>query len=106
MLVIFHLNEMERSNHCYSNINNLLKESEVEEIRVLINGEPVKVTVKHFDQRLKDLVDSGVYITVCQNALDSNHINKEGLEDGVIVVPSGVFELMKRQEQEYSYIKV
>lgn len=41
MKVVFHLNEISKFNHSYSNINNLVKEFEVNELRVLMNGESV-----------------------------------------------------------------
>ena len=106
MKVVFHLNEIGRFSHCCSNVTNLLKESEVEEIRILMNGEPVNLAVKGNDQRIKELLNLGINITVCQNALKSNGIDRSELEDGIDVVPTGVFELMKRQEQGYSYIRV
>lgn len=106
MNVVFHLNELKRFDHCYSNVINLLKEDEVEEIRVLMNGDSVKLAVEGNDARVSQLLDAGVFISVCNNSLNKNKINVSELIDGVEVVRTGVFELMKRQEQGYSYIKV
>ena len=106
MNVVFHLNDLDRFKYCYSNVTNLLKEDEVEEIRVLMNGAPVKLTVRGAEDRVSELSDAGVFITVCQNALNSAGVDKKDLLEGVEVVRTGVFELMKRQEQGYSYIKV
>lgn len=106
MNVVFHLKEFERFDHCHSNVTNLLKEADVEEIRILINGEAVKLAIKNEDDRLQELLGLGIFITVCQNALKKHGIVNESLLDGIEIVPRGVFELMKRQEQGYSYIRV
>lgn len=105
MNVIFHLNETRRFDHCYANIINLMKEDEVDEIHLLINGEPVSLAVLGKEKRINDLVEKGIMVSVCQNALNANNIAKDDLVKNVNVVPTGVFELMKRQEQGYSYIK-
>jgi len=82
-----------------------MKEEEVDEIHLLINGEPVSLAVLGKEKRINDLVEKGIMVSVCQNALNANNIAKEDLVKNVNVVPTGVFELMKRQEQGYSYIK-
>ena len=107
MKVIFHLNDVTRFKDCYSNVKNLLKEpEEIEEIRILINADNVRLVIKNEDSQVKELLDAGVFISVCQNSLNSNNIDKTELEDGIEFVRTGVFELMKRQEQGYSYIKI
>ncbi|CAM3565958.1 DsrE family protein [Erysipelothrix urinaevulpis] len=105
MNVIFHLNELRRFDHCYANVKNLLKEDEVNEIHILMNGEPVTLAIVDQEPRIVELIELGIVVSVCQNALNANDILTSELEDTVNVVPTGVFELMKRQEQGYSYIK-
>lgn len=104
MNVIFHLNQYERMNHCYANVKNLLKE-QVGEIHVLINGEPVSLAVKGEEARLSELIELGVTVSLCNNALKANDIDKKDLIKGVNIVNAGVLELMEKQEAGFSYIK-
>ena len=104
MNVIFHLNQFERMDHCYANVKNLLKET-VGEIHILINGEPVSLAVSGQENRLEELIDLGVTISLCNNALKANNIDKEHLISGVNIVSAGVLELMEKQEAGFSYIK-
>lgn len=108
MNVIFHVNESERFNHCFSNVSNLLKGralEEVDDIRILMNGPSVELTQKNVEEKIEELLNSNINISVCQNSLNKLKIDSNELCEGIEIVPAGVFELMKRQEQGYSYIK-
>jgi intracellular sulfur oxidation DsrE/DsrF family protein len=48
----------------------------------------------------------GVHFVACENAMRAHHILKADLLPGVTSVPSGVVELVRRQEAGYAYVKV
>lgn len=55
--------------------------------------------------RIKDALASGVKIVACENTMRGQHLTKEDMLPDIGYVPSGVVELIKLQEQGYSYIK-
>ena len=48
----------------------------------------------------------GVHFVACQNAMKMHHIAAADLLPGVTSVPSGVVELVQKQEAGWSYVKV
>ncbi len=57
-------------------------------------------------QELADLEKLGVHFVACETAMRAHHIAKADLLPGVTSVPSGVVELVHRQETGWSYVKV
>jgi len=55
--------------------------------------------------RLKALADSGDQIGICNNTCVGRHIKKEDLASYVTIVDSGVAEVVRREEQGWSYLK-
>ncbi len=55
---------------------------------------------------LTALEKQGVHFVACESAMHAFHIAKTDLLPGVTSVPSGVVELVTRQEKGYSYVKV
>jgi intracellular sulfur oxidation DsrE/DsrF family protein len=42
----------------------------------------------------------------CENAMRAHHILSSDLLSGVTTVPSGIVELVRKQEAGYAYVKV
>ncbi len=57
-------------------------------------------------QQLADLEKLGVHFVACETAMRAHHIAKADLLPGVTSVPSGVVELVRKQESGWSYVKV
>lgn len=55
--------------------------------------------------RVVEAVDSGVQVTACQNTMRSQKLNKEDMNSKVGFVPSGVVEIIQRQQQGYAYLR-
>jgi intracellular sulfur oxidation DsrE/DsrF family protein len=55
--------------------------------------------------RLKALADDGDEIGICNNTCVGRHIEKKDLASYVTIVDSGVAEVVRRQEQGWSYLK-
>ncbi|MEG0328570.1 MAG: DsrE family protein [Erysipelothrix sp.] len=105
MNVIFHLSESVRFDHCYANIINLIKlQSDVEAIELLVNGEAINLLRHGNNDRISKLIPS-VNVVACNNAMVAHHISGEDLVEGVKVVPAGVYELIKKQNEGFAYIK-
>lgn len=105
MNVIFHLSESVRFDHCYANIINLIKlQSDVETIELLVNGEAITLLKHGNNDKISRLIPS-VNVVACNNAMIAHQISEEDLVEGVNVVPAGVYELVKKQNEGYAYIK-
>lgn len=111
--VIFHITELEKWDALLANVSNLLKEmSDVQlEIEVLANGNAVHYydstnEVETNLNKMKSLSDSDVRIVGCSNSLTNNGITKDKLYPFVEVVPAGVGELVRKQNEGYAYIRI
>lgn len=110
--VIFHLNEEEKVKIACRNIENLLMDIEEEgeqiEVELLIHAAAVKSCKNDGNEdnhTLKEIIEKGVRIAVCNNTLNGLGIKKEDLIDGAVVVTSGVGELTRKQYEGWAYIK-
>lgn len=110
--VIFHIDEMSKWNLLLSNVENFIKELNVQSktIEVLSNSEAVKFFVrdtitKDNQLRIETLIKQGIVFSVCNNSLLSNKIDPKSLLNGIYIVPSGVVELAIKQYDSYAYIK-
>jgi len=78
------------------------------EVELLVNGPAVKAFTKsnmHVLERVQQLAALGVDILVCRNALRVHGILHKDLPGEVKVVPSGVGWLVRRQAEDWSYIR-
>ena len=55
--------------------------------------------------RIGDAVDTGVQVNACQNTMRNFKLSKEDMNTKVGYVPSGVVEIMRRQQEGYSYLR-
>jgi intracellular sulfur oxidation DsrE/DsrF family protein len=55
--------------------------------------------------RISDAVDTGVQVNACQNTMRNFKLSKEDMNARVGYVPSGVVEIMQRQQQGYAYLR-
>ncbi len=81
---------------------------ETTEVEVLAYGPGIGILAKGAStaSQMPDLEKQGVHFVACENAMRSTHLTKADLLPGVITVPSGVVELVRRQEAGFSYVKV
>ena len=53
----------------------------------------------------KPLMEKGVKILLCQNALNDNGLTSGDMWPGTTVVPAGLVEVVRLQREGYAYIK-
>ena len=58
--------------------------------------------VKH---RIADAVKSGVQVNACQNTMNGMKLTPADMQPEIGYVPSGVVEVMKKQQQGWAYIR-
>ena len=78
------------------------------EIEVVAHGKGLGLVMgsnKGQQERMKTLSDSGVVFAACQNTMTRKNITKDQLLPFALVVDAGVAEVVRKQEQGWSYIK-
>ncbi|MGO1336971.1 MAG: DsrE family protein [Leuconostoc fallax] len=109
MNVIFHIDETNRWQTALANIKNFSEwqkqHADKGTIELLINGEAVEQAVTGDAINLEQLVNNGIDVAVCQNAMRQRQITHADLQQGVRIVPAGVVELAMKQTEGFSYIK-
>jgi len=89
------------------NIGNLLKGIPSAEVEVVAYGPGIDFVKKGStaEAEIKELEQKHVHFVACHNAMVFHHLTPADLVEGVGVVPSGIVEVVTRQEQGWTYIK-
>lgn len=89
------------------NVENLLEEYPEAEIAVVTNTSAVTILKEgsQFEDGIEELADRGVAFKACSNSIENTAMEEEELIDAVDVVPSGVGEISRLQDEGYGYIK-
>jgi uncharacterized protein len=56
--------------------------------------------------RVTDATDAGVAVIACENTMKARKLGNEDINASVGRVPAGVVEIMTRQREGWSYIKL
>jgi intracellular sulfur oxidation DsrE/DsrF family protein len=54
---------------------------------------------------LQELIGRGVVVAACENTLEMKGIGRDRLAAGVVTVPSGIGELVRKQQQGWAYVR-
>jgi len=107
--VIFHVDENNKFKLALNNIKNLLEDMKNSylEVEILVNSEAVSLVKKECEYtiNIEKLMKKKVSFVVCNNSLKALKIKGKELIDGVVIVDSGVGELVKKQIDGWAYIK-
>jgi intracellular sulfur oxidation DsrE/DsrF family protein len=111
--VVFHLdwNDADRLNMALNNIFNLLKDpfAQTARVCVLANGQAVRLFEKRSatstQARIAELRGKGVRFALCNNSLTGLNLGRDELVEGCEVVPAGIVELVRLQQEGFAYIK-
>jgi intracellular sulfur oxidation DsrE/DsrF family protein len=111
--VVCHLdwNDQDRMTMALNNIFNLLKDpfGENAVVVLLANGQAVKLFEKRSaletTARIAELRKKGVRFLLCNNSLTRLGLKKDELIEGCEVVPAGIVELIRLQQEGFAYIK-
>jgi intracellular sulfur oxidation DsrE/DsrF family protein len=110
--VVFQLTEPEGPDwdSLVKHINNMRKAfdkdggSQVEAVFFGPGLNMLRKTNAAYEERLKQLADSGVTLSACQNAMRAMNVKTEDLFPFASQVDSGVAELARKQEAGWAYI--
>ncbi len=77
-------------------------------IEVVIHGKALGFTLKektHVESEIKSLMSGNLRFIACENTMKKQAVTKDMLVSGIETVPSGVAEIILKQEQGWSYLK-
>lgn len=110
--VVFHVTDPEawKWNQALNNAGNLQKNlgKDKVQIEIVVNGPGLNMM--KFDSevgaRMEAAIKNGVELLACGATMKAAKVEKKDLYPGVKVVPGGVVEIMEKQEQGWTYIKI
>lgn len=114
MKVVFHIDESHKWGMVLANARNIQRYSSAnaEELvsEIVANGEAVKELrgrseFPDLHDQMQALMEEGVLIAACGNAMQGQRMTEEDLLAGVVMVPAGVVELVQKQHEGFAYIK-
>lgn len=105
-----HLDEAERDKHqaVVRNMGNLLDDlGDGSPVELVTHGPGVALCLADSPvaDGLRRLMDRGVVVTACENTMQSLDIDRSQLAPGVVTVPAGIGELVRRQRQGWAYVR-
>ncbi|CAB1129204.1 DrsE domain-containing protein [Candidatus Hydrogenisulfobacillus filiaventi] len=108
--VVFHLNAADPDAHrkALANIANLLNELPDAVVELVVQGDALDLVLTGRSAaaaELDRLQEQGVRVAACANTMRARAVTAAELLAGVSVVPSGVGELVRRQQEGWAYIK-
>lgn len=92
----------------FRQINNVRAEIPDVEVEVVFHGKGIYTVMKdstQFKERIKIAKEMGVNMVVCNNSMKRLKVEAKELTSEVVVVPSAMVELIKKQAAGWSYIK-
>jgi uncharacterized protein len=108
---VVHVNcaDIDRQKHGLKNIANILKEAKgPSDIEVVCHGAGISLLVKDksaHGEEVTRLMKEKVRFAACENTMKEKGISKEQLLPGVETVPSGAFEVIKKQQEGFAYFR-
>jgi intracellular sulfur oxidation DsrE/DsrF family protein len=93
----------------FNNVENIQKDFGKENVDIEVVAYGPGIGMLKLDSsvatRIRNAVESHVKVVACQNTMHAQHLEKQDMLSDVSYVPSGVIELIKKQEDGYAYLK-
>lgn len=115
MKTVIHVDEPGKWDLALENARNIIKYGERTgvdfRIEIVANGDAAcslcedRARAEERYDAIRDLALDTVKFVACQNALAARDIRESSLIPFVEVVPAGIVELIRRQEEGYAYLK-
>lgn len=112
--VVVHMNVAQTTHERMGlkNVENMLKAAGAEglkaDLEVVCHGDGIRLVEKartELAAEVAALADQGVRFVACQNTMRERSLAAEDLLPGVATVPSGAYEVVRRQQAGYAYFK-
>jgi uncharacterized protein len=92
----------------FNQLNNVLTEAADTKIEVVFHSNAVYAMLKdssYFKAQITSLYKKGIVFAVCNNSLKKRSIDPARVIPEAIIVPVAILEIVKKQEDGWSYIK-
>jgi intracellular sulfur oxidation DsrE/DsrF family protein len=92
----------------FKQVSNVLASSPDTKIEIVFHGNSVYGLLKdtgYFKEQIIGFHTRGVVMAVCNNSLKSRHLSTDIVIPEAEIVPVAILELVKKQEQGWTYIK-
>jgi intracellular sulfur oxidation DsrE/DsrF family protein len=92
----------------YRQINNVLNAEPDTKIEVVFHGNAIYAMLKdtgYHKEQILALYKKGVVFAACNNSLKNRNIDPNRVMNEAIIVPVAILEIVKKQEQKWTYIK-
>lgn len=108
--VVFHLNEAAPDKHrmVLRNIRNVKQEMPDLRVELVVHGPGLGLAVQSqstVSREVAELLADGVEIAVCENTMRGENLMASDLLPGMTRVPAGIAEIIRRQQEGFSYVK-
>lgn len=107
--MVVHLDEGGDAKHevVVRNVANLLDDLGGIPVEVVTHGSGIGLCLpgSPHAEAVQALMARGVVVAACENTLRSQDMDRGRLAEGVVTVPSGVGELVRRQHQGWAYVR-
>ncbi|HTE12565.1 MAG TPA: DsrE family protein [Chitinophagaceae bacterium] len=109
--VVFEITSADTADHrtVLRQINNVIKDAPGTNIEVVCHGPAIFMLVKEKTMLAAEMQELksryGVDFAACANSMKKNNLDKSQLVTSAMVVPNGVMEVVKKEEEGWSYIK-
>jgi len=91
-------------------VNEIIKAEPTAQVEVVMFGKGLPLAVKDKSAVANDVIslatNKNVAFKVCAIALANQKIDKSQLLTGVQIVPDGIYEIVRKQQEGWGYIKV
>ena len=107
--VVFQVNEDDsrKWNTVLANINNVQEELGRVEVTVVVIG--LGLGMLKADaltaNKVQDAMSAGVRFVACGNSMQAQHLTKDDMIDGIAYAKAGYVEIMRLQQQGWTYIR-
>ncbi|MBS4066460.1 MAG: DsrE family protein [Chitinophagaceae bacterium] len=92
----------------YRQVNNVLNAAPDTKIEIVFHGDAVYALLNdtgYYKQEILKLHQRGVLLAVCNNSLKKRTIDPKRVIQQAFVVPSAFVEIIRKQQEGWSYIK-
>lgn len=107
---VVHINDDDpgRQENALGNLENILNEAPNTDIRVVCHGAGMSLLQKSktkLADQIKALTEQGVRFLACENTMKKKAIEKNDLVESATTVPSGAVEVIRKQQEGFSYFR-
>jgi intracellular sulfur oxidation DsrE/DsrF family protein len=108
--VVVHLDEEgdTKQTSVMRNVSNLLDDLDGDtEVELVAHGPGIGLCLSDSPQAatLQGLIRRGVTVAACENTLRAQNIDRNRLAGGVVPVPAGMGELVRKQRHGWAYVR-